>query len=183
MPSTARHIIDCANLSTIWCIRLAWAWRTLRHSSDSSHLQTWLLTLFDMPPCITGIRWQTYISTSGESRSTRNWVWVLSIYSPCCMLTPLSPTTTGNFLLNNYKQAIQIIKTIFWGFVPGNSTWVSATKTLMGGLRMRGNSWRVWRRNPKNMSWPVHMSKLFKLIKKPSKWMPPSLPSDMSHTT
>ena len=26
------------------------------------------------------------------------------------MLTPLSPTTTGNFLLNNYKQAIQIIK-------------------------------------------------------------------------
>ena len=26
------------------------------------------------------------------------------------MLTPLSPATTGNFLLNNYKQAIQIIK-------------------------------------------------------------------------
>ena len=26
------------------------------------------------------------------------------------MLTPLSPMTTGNFLLNNYKQAIQIIK-------------------------------------------------------------------------
>ena len=110
MPSTAGDIIDCANLSTIQCIGLAWAWRTSRHLSDSSYLWTQLLALFYMPPHITGIRLQTYISTSVESRSTRNWVQVLSIYSPCCMLTPLSPTTTGNFLLNNYKQAIQIIK-------------------------------------------------------------------------
>ena len=160
MPSIARHIIDCANLSTIWCIRLAWAWRTSRCSSNSSHLQTRLLTPFNMPPCITGIRPQTYISTSGESRSTRNWVWVLSIYSPCCLLTPLSPMTTGNFLLNNYKQAIQIIK----DYLPG----VHA---------------RVWRRNPKNVSWPMCMLKLFKLIKRLSKWMPSSLPSDMSHAT
>ena len=31
------------------------------------------------------------------------------------MLTPLSPATTGNFLLNNYKQAIQIIKDYLLG--------------------------------------------------------------------
>ena len=35
------------------------------------------------------------------------------------MLTPLSPATTGNFLLNNYKQAIQIIK----DYLPGVHAW------------------------------------------------------------